>query len=435
MGKGQELYNRAKQLIPGGTQLLSKRPEMFLPNLWPSYYKKAKRCVVIDLDDNKYIDCSYMGIGACILGYADKDIDVAVKDAVDKGNMTTLNVPEEVELAEILLDIHKWADCVRYARTGGEATSIAVRIARAYSGKDKIMFCGYHGWHDWYLSANLAKDSALDGHLLSGLEPKGVPRALTGNAIPFEYNKVEAFKEKFEKHVDEIGVIVMEPVRNFAPEKEFISIIEQYSKQYNIPLVVDEITAGFRLNKGGAHLLYGLHPDIAIFAKGMSNGYPMAAIIGKKDIMNTAQVSFISSTYWTDRIGPAAAIATIKKMMANDVQDHIVKMGKKVQDGWKRLSDKHGLNLHTSGLYPLSHFGFEKDPLHLKTLFTQLMLEKGYLATTAFYLSYAHTDEIIDKYINACDEVFAVIAKSIKNDNYKDMLKGPVCHSGFQRLN
>jgi len=180
MGKSQELYRKAKKIIPGGTQLLSKRPEMFLPELWPAYYDKAKGCEVWDLDGKKYIDMSTMGVGSCILGYADDDVNKAVKSAVDRGNMCTLNAPEEVELAELLLKLHPWAEMVRYARTGGESMMIAVRIARAKSGKDTVLFCGYHGWHDWYLSSNLADEKSLDGHLLPGLNPLGVPRALKG---------------------------------------------------------------------------------------------------------------------------------------------------------------------------------------------------------------------------------------------------------------
>ena len=159
MGKGQDLYKKAKKIIPGGSMLLSKRPEMFLPENWPSYYSKAKGCEVWDLDDNKYYDFAGMGVTACILGYADDDVDNAVKNAINNGSMNTLNSFEEVELAEKLIDIHPWAEMIRFARTGGEACAIVIRIARAASSKDHIAFCGYHGWHDWYLSANLSDGS------------------------------------------------------------------------------------------------------------------------------------------------------------------------------------------------------------------------------------------------------------------------------------
>ena len=435
MGIAQTLYKKAKKLIPGGTQLLSKRPEMFLPDLWPAYYEKAKGCRVWDLDGNKYTDMSYMGIGASILGYADKDVDSAVKTAVDKGSMCTLNCPEEVELAELLCKLHPWAEMVRYARTGGEAMAIAVRIARAKTGKDLVLFCGYHGWHDWYLSANLADNKALDGHLLPGLKPKGVPRVLKNSAIPFSYNNIKGFLSLVDKYKNKIGTVVMEPVRNYYPEKGFLETIREMTEKLKIVLIFDEITSGWRLNLGGAHLKLGVNPDIAVFGKGISNGYPMAAIIGKSEVMEVAQETFISSTYWTERIGPVAALATIRKLKERDVPSHLINIGKKIQNGWRESAEKNRLKISVSGIYPLGHFSFNyEDPLILKTLFTQLMLERGFLATDSFYASYAHREKNVEKYLEVVDEVFEFIARAIKENKVKKYLKGPICHSGFRRL-
>lgn len=436
MGKSQELYKKAKKIIPGGTQLLSKRPEMFLPDLWPAYYSKAKGCEVWDLDGNKYTDMSYMGIGACVLGYADSDINKAVSFAIKNGSMTTLNAPEEVELAELLLNLHPWAKMVRYARSGGEAMAVAVRIARAKTGKDKILFCGYHGWHDWYLAANLGDNKALDGHLLPGLSPKGVARELKGSSLTFRYNDIDGFLKTIEAHKNSIGVIVVEPIRNKFPQKGFLEKIREVSNNLGIVLVFDEITAGFRLSPGGAHLVLGVNPDIAVFAKGISNGYPMAAIIGTEDVMQFAQDSFISSTYWTERIGPCAAIAAIKKFKKLSVHKYLQKIGKEVQKGWAKLAKKHDLNICVSGIMPLGHFVFQyPNPLVLKTLFTQLMLERGFLAANAFYASFAHKPKHINKYLNATDESFAIIAKAIKSGKPENCLKTTTCHSGFVRLN
>ena len=435
MGLSQDLYKKAKKLIPGGTQLLSKRPEMFLPDFWTAYYEKAKGCRVWDLDGNKYTDMSYMGIGASILGYADKDVDSAVKTAVDKGSMCTLNCPEEVELAELLCKLHPWAEMVRYARTGGEAMAIAVRIARAKTGKDLVLFCGYHGWHDWYLSANLADNKALDGHLLPGLKPKGVPRVLKNSAIPFSYNNIKGFLSLVDKYKNKIGTVVMEPVRNYYPEKGFLETIREMTEKLKIVLIFDEITSGWRLNLGGAHLKLGVNPDIAVFGKGISNGYPMAAIIGKSEVMEVAQETFISSTYWTERIGPVAALATIRKLKERDVPSHLINIGKKIQNGWRESAEKNRLKISVSGIYPLGHFSFNyEDPLILKTLFTQLMLERGFLATDSFYASYAHREKNVEKYLEVVDEVFEFIARAIKENKVKKYLKGPICHSGFRRL-
>lgn len=436
MNSGVELYKRAKELIPGGTQLLSKRPELFLPDQWPSYYSKSKGGNIWDLDGNKYEDFVTMGIGACVLGYANDTIDNAVVEALRKGNMTSLNVPEEVELAEKLIEIHPWADMVRYARSGGEAMTVAVRIARAYSGKDKIMFCGYHGWHDWYLAANLNEDKALDGHLLPGLEPKGVPRALTGTAMPFKFNDLEDFNAVLQKNRDAVGVIVLEIIRNDEPMPQFLKAISTAAKENGIVFIVDEITSGWRLNYGGAHLLYDVDPDIAVFGKTTSNGYPFGAIIGKRSTMQAAQETFISSTYWTDRIGTVAALATIKEMKRLDISSHLTRIGRIVQDGWRELLLEFNIPHIIFGIPPLSHFGFlHEDAQILKTFFTQEMLKKGYLASTVLYTSLGHSDESVQKYLFACREVFCKIEDLMKQGNTKDILSGPVSHAGFKRLN
>ncbi|MDD5593359.1 MAG: aminotransferase class III-fold pyridoxal phosphate-dependent enzyme [Candidatus Margulisbacteria bacterium] len=435
MGLSQEKYHRAKRIIPGGTQLLSKRPEMFLPDLWPAYYEKAKGCYIWDLDGNRYLDMSYMGIGAAILGYADDDVDSAVKAAVDKGGMTTLNAPEEVELAELLIELHPWAEMARYARTGGEAMAIAVRIARAATGKDKVLFCGYHGWHDWYLAANLESEGSLDGHLLPGLSPLGVPRGLAGTSIPFNYNNTDEFLQIIAKHKGSVGTVVMESIRNHYPDQEFIETIRRVTEELGIVLIFDEITAGWRLNLGGAHLNFNVNPDLAVFGKGMSNGYPMAAIIGRKKVMQKAQDTFISSTYWTERLGPVAALATIEKMRKNNVSRRLIEAGEKVKAGWAAAAERNGLKIEVSGIAPLGHFSFNyPNQIAAKTLFTQIMLEKGFLATTAFYASYAHTDGQIAEYLAAVDQAFALIGKALENNSVEKQLKGPLSHTGFKRL-
>jgi glutamate-1-semialdehyde 2,1-aminomutase len=431
---GVNLWNKAKNLIPGGTQLLSKRPDQFLPEFWPSYYKKAKGVEVWDLDRNKFVDMSIMGVGACILGYADDDVNKAVKEAIDLGSMSTLNCVEEVELAELLLKLHPWADMVRYARTGGEAMAVAIRIARAYSGKEKVAFCGYHGWHDWYLAANLADDSNLDGHLLPGLKPAGVPRGLKGTAYPFNYNSINELEEIVEKN--DIGVIVMEPIRNYEPEDDFLDNVRKIANEIDAVFIFDEITSGWRLNVGGAHSLYNVQPDIAVYGKAMSNGFPMAAIVGKHDVMNAAQDTFISSTYWTDRIGPAASLVTICKMQENNVPAHLSRIGSLINAGWDKLAKEHNLKINIEGILPLTHFSFDyKDSLTLHTLFTQEMLKRGYLASKAVYVSYCHSEECVETYLENVSEVFEIIKQALVQNNARDLLEGPTANNGFKRLN
>lgn len=436
MGKGQKLYQHAKTMIPGGTQLLSKRPEMFLPDFWPAYYSRAKGCEVWDLDENHYYDVSYMGIGANTLGYANDEVDAAAKDAIDRGGMCTLNAPEEVYLAEKLLSLHPWAGGIRYAKAGGEAMSMAVRIARAYTQRDVVLFCGYHGWHDWYLSANIADDKALNDHHIAGLHPLGVPKGLSETSIPFHYNDIEEFIRLSERYKERLAAVVMEPIRNDWPKPEFMEIILETTRGHGAVVLFDEITAGFRLCAGGSHLILGYTPDIAVFAKGLTNGYPLSAIIGKKEIMEASQETFISSTFYTERVAFAATLKAVEVYERERVWEKQIAYGKQIKEGWKRLAEKHDISIAVGGIDPLPHFEVKcKEPLVYKTYFVQEMLKKGFLASTAFYTSYAHSKEIIVKYLQAVDDVFGEMEKITANKKLSEYLDGPICHTGFGRLN
>lgn len=433
--KCKELQKEAVELIPGMTQLLSKRPDRFSRGIWPTYFAQAKGVEVTDLDGNKYLDFSIGGIGATVLGYADEDVNKAVIDVINKGSATTLNPPEEVELAKKLIELHPWAQMARFARSGGEAMAVAVRIARVATKKDKIVFCGYHGWMDWYLAANLGKKEALDEHWIKGLNPNGVPKGLKDTAIPFLYNNIEDFNKAIEKAGDDLAAIVMEPIRNFEPTKEFIEAIHEMAKKKNIPLIIDEISAGFRICNGGAHLKLGFKPDIAIFSKALGNGFPISAVIGKKWVMQFAQEAFITSTNWTERVGNVAALAMINKFVKNDVSKHLVKIADMVWQGWEELAKKHDLKIHIGGFKPMIHFGFEQNHSTNIAYFTQEMLKKGFLASGGFYSMYAHKEEHVRKYLNAVDEVFADLSVLIKNNKVGEKLEGQIVQEGFGRIN
>lgn len=415
--------------------LLSKRPEMFLPENWPSYYSKSKGCTVWDLDGNEFLDLSIMGIGTNVLGYAHDEVDAAVVETVRKGNMTTLNCPEEVELAERLVQLNPWADMVRFARSGGEANAIAIRIARAAAGKDKVAICGYHGWHDWYLSANLSTSESLSGHLLPGLDPVGVPQDLAGTVFPFNYNDFEAL-EKLVREQD-IGVIKMEVSRNKGPENNFLQKVRELATSRNIVLVFDECTSGFRQTFGGLHQLYGVEPDMAMYGKTLGNGYAITAVVGKRAVMEAAQKTFISSTFWTERIGPTAAIKTLEVMEREKSWEYITETGRQIAARWQEMAARHGLELSTAGLPALISFSFASDDhLKYKTLITQEMLKRGFLASNSVYVSMAHTEPILEKYFGELEGVFQVIADCEKGKkNVNELLEGPVCHAGFKRLN
>jgi len=433
MGKGQKLYSKAKQIVAGGNMLLSKRPEMFLPEQWPSYFSKSKGCEVWDLDGKKYIDTLMMP-GTNSLGYNYEEIDEAVKETINSGNMSTLNAPEEVELTERLVELHPWADMARFARSGGEANSVAIRLARAASGKDNVAFCGYHGWHDWYLASNLSDSKGLDGHLLPGLDPHGVPKNLKDSVHPFEYNNFDKLEELVK--TKNIGVIKMEVYRNKEPENNFLHRVRKLANEHNIVLVFDECTSGFRKNFGGLHKLYDVEPDVAMFGKALGNGYAVTAVLGKREVMQAAEKSFISSTFWTERIGSSAALATLKAMVKEKSWEKITSMGEEINKEWIKLSQEYELPITISGLAALTTFTFKsKNALAYKTLITQEMLKKGYLAATAVYVCTAHTPEIIKTYLENLKPLFQTIKECEEGRDIMTLLEGPIAHGGFKRLN
>jgi len=432
--EGKKLWKRAIKSIPGGNGLLSKRPDRYAPDIWPTYFSKAKGISIWDLEGNKYTDMAQMGIGTCILGYADDYVDNNVKQAIDKGINTTLNCPEEVLLAEKLLELNPFAGGVKFARSGGEAMSIAVRIARAYNGKNKIAFSGYHGWHDWYLATNLVGDK-LGSHLLSGLEPKGVPDGLKNTIYPFNYNNLEELEEICNNN--DIGVIVIEGARYDFPTKEFLNGITKISKQKNITIIVDEITSGWRLTDGGVYKLYDFEPDIVVYGKALGNGYAISAIVGKEKVMDSSQDTFISSTFWTERVGFVAALSTIEKLTQHKVWEYLINTGQHIGDKWKEISEKYNLNIEVTDFKPLITFKFQYGELNsaLYTLFIQEMLKRKYIASNSIYLSYAHKDVEIQKYLRIIDEVFKYIKECIDTNTVLDVLETKIKNEGFKRLN
>jgi len=434
LGSGQKLWNRAKKIIPGGNMLLSKRSEMFLPGKWPAYFSKAKGCHVWDLDGIKYTDMSIMGIGTNILGYGNSEVDDAVLETVKNGNMSTLNCPEEVYLAEKLVDLHPWADMVKLARSGGEANAIAVRIARAATGKDKIAICGYHGWHDWYLSANLTTTNSLSGHLLPGLDPKGVPLSLKDTTFPFNYNNYEELENLVLKH--DIGIVKMEVTRNKGPENDFLKKVRKLTEDRGIILIFDECTTGFRQTLGGIHKLYDVVPDMAMFGKALGNGYAITAVVGKKEIMDAAQSTFISSTFWTERIGPVAALKTIEIMEKTKSWEKITSTGLEIKRRWGELANKYDLKLNQWGIPALSGFTFDSiNSTAYKTLITQEMLKNRFLAANSIYVCVDHSNDIIDEYFELLNPIFNKIKQCEDGEDINKLLDGSICQEGFKRLN
>ena len=431
--KEKRIWDNAIKIIPGGNGLISKRPERFLPGFWPTYYKSSKGIKIKAINGKTYLDFAQMGFGTSTLGYANSSIDRDVKKAINTGITTTLNCPEEYLFAKELLKIDKFADQVRFAKGGGEAMSIAIRLARASTGKDEIAFSGYHGWHDWYLATNLKNKKNLNKHLLQGLEPKGVPKKLKGTIHPFEYGNIKQINDIIKNK--NIGTIVLEGARYMQPQKNFVKEINKICKRNKIILIVDEITSGWRQTVGGSYKITGFKPDIAVYGKGIANGYPISVIIGKKKIMNEATNTFISSSAWTEKIGFVAGLSSIKFFKKKKVHRHIIKIGKKVQKGWLDLANKNNLKIRTNDFISLCSFFFDYGELNEKlyTVFTQEMLKYKYIANNSVYVSYAHKAKDVSRYLYFCNKVFKKINLDIKNN--KIPLTGKTRTMAFKRLN
>jgi glutamate-1-semialdehyde 2,1-aminomutase len=431
----QKLWRRANVLIPSGNMLISKNPNLYLPNKWPTYFKKSKKISVWDLKNQKYTDMATMGVGTNILGYANSQIDKSVQNVLKKGTMTTLNCYEEVYLAEKLVAMHPWSEMVKFARTGGEANSISIRIARAASSKDNIAFCGYHGWHDWYLSSNLGNKNNLDEHLISSLNPLGVPNNLKNTAFPFSYGDFKTLEKLIKKR--NIGIIKMEVCRSSKPDISFLKKVRNIATKKKIILIFDECTSGFRESFGGLQKKINIKPDILILGKALGNGYPITAVLGKKEIMEYAEKTFISSTFWTDRIGPTAAIKTLEIMEKVKSWEKITKMGNYLNNQWKKIAKENNLNIKIEGLPAISKFTIKSNNFNAyKTFITQEMLKKKFLASNTVYLSIYHDKKIINEYLSILNDLFGVIKKCESgNENIFNKLEGPVAKKPFERLN
>jgi glutamate-1-semialdehyde 2,1-aminomutase len=433
MNKGQKLLKQAKKIIPGGNQLLSKRSEMFLPGYWPVYYKKAKGTKIWDLENNIYHDFAGMGVTSAILGYSDNDLNNAINAGLKRGSMTTLNSTEEVDLAKELIKIHKWSNMAKFCKSGGEACMVAIRIARGFSKKQNIAFCGYHGWHDWYLAANMSNSKNLDKQLLPGLDTKGVSKSFKGSIMPFYYNDIKSLERLFNKKKNNIGVVIMEPTRGIKSHNKFLENVKKLTKKNKAILIFDEITSGFKDNYGGIHLKLKVNPDMAIFGKSIGNGYPISAIIGKRNIMESSQGTFISSTMWTESLGFVAARETLKKLKKFNINKRISSNGVYLKSELLKLATKNKLNMTVSGLNSILYLSFNyPNNSEILTFFTQEMLKKGFLTGSQIFISFKHKKNIIDKYLKAANNIFYKIHIFINKKKFP--LKGQIKHTTFRRL-
>jgi len=418
-----KIWKQAQKIIPGGNSLLSKRPERFLPYNWPIYFSKAEGIEVWDLNNIKYIDMSLMGVGTATLGYTNKYVDKNVSKVIKKGINTTLNCLEEFQLAKKILKYDDFADQVKFARGGGEAMSMAVRLARASNQRTKIAFSGYHGWHDWYLAANLQNNKNLNNHLLKNLIPLGIPKELKGSTIPFKFNDFDQINKiaKSEK----LSAIVIECGRYNYLSKDFAKKLNKLCSKNKICLIIDEITTGWRETNGGLYKLLNLKPDIVVYGKSIGNGYAISVIVGKKKYMKFADKTFLSSVAWTERIGFTAGISVIDFFTKKRVAEHLIKMGNIVKKGWLHSAKKNKILIEIGEIKTIPTFRFKYSNYNEKlyTLFTDLMLKEKYLATNAIYLSHKHNLGYIKKYLIVVEKVFKKIGNILKNKKNLNKIK------------
>ena len=425
---GIKLYNYAKKIIPGGTTLFSKRSELYLPNKWPAYFTKAKESNVWDLRGIKYLDM-FCAVGTSILGYSNIKINKSISEVIRKGNMTTLNCPEEVYLAKQIIKHHPWASMAKFTRGGGEANAVAIRIARSNTKKKNVAFCGYHGWHDWYLSANINSKKNLDQHLMSGLNYDGIPDNLKDTSFPFPYNNFQYLSKLIVKK--NIGIIKMEVMRNMNPQNDYLQKIRNICNEKKIILIFDECTSGYRENMGGIHLKFKINPDIAIFGKALGSGFAINAIIGKEKIMQKAENTFISSTFWGERIGYTAALSSINEFKRLKVFKKINDNGKMIKNIWSNLSKKNNVPIKVMGTNGIPSFEFCNDHAKNKTFLTQEMLKNKILATNIVYINIFHNKNNIKRYADILNKIFY----DISTKNIKKILKSKVCYKPINRIN
>ena len=432
---GYKLFSYAKTIIPGGSQLFGKRAELYAPGLWPSYYKSAKGCEITDLNGKKYFDFTMVGTGTSVLGYSNDKVNSAVNKAIKNGSISTLNNIEEVELAEKLIKLHPKMGMVRYARSGGEILSIAIRIARAHTKKDFVAICGYHGWHDWYLSSNLKNKKNLDNHLLPNLGANGIPSSMKGLTVPFEFNNINNLENILRKNPNNFAAVIIEPFRDNGPENGYLKKVKSLSKKYGAVLIFDEVTSGFRETLGGMYKKTDVVPDLVTFGKAISNGIPMSALLGKKNIMKSFQSTFISSTYWGDRTGPAAALATIDFMKKNNVGNYLRKTGLRLKEILKNAADNSDLDITITGVPSLLSYKLNVPnwPLSL-TFIISSMLKKGILSNDRIYSNFSHTSKAINKFDKALNETFYDLSKKIKKNKLEASVPFGIKKMGFNKV-
>jgi glutamate-1-semialdehyde 2,1-aminomutase len=434
--RSMEVYERAKAVIPGITQLISRRPTRAALGSSPIYAERAKGCRIWDIDGNEYVDWT-SAVGPIILGYADDVVDNAVKEQIDKGSIYSIVHETGVELAEELVRIVPSAEMVRFAKGGGEGCTIAVRIARGFTGRDKVLFCGYHGWHDWYQAANIGSEK-LATHLFNGIEPIGVPQALEGTSIPFEQDNLDMLEDLLKQHAGEVACIIMEPMRSELPPEGYLQAVRDLATRHQVVLIFDEVSCGFRIALGGVQEYVGVTPDMSVFAKAISNGYPMSAVVGKREVMEPAAQMFISSAYWDDNIGQVAALTTLRELQRRDAVAHFARIGAAFKERINQVVQDVGVDAECVGhaAHPGIRFHLDDAEMAKKvaTLFVQENAKRGLILSMGFFFNMAHDDAALDYTESKVRETLGIIKEGLDGSRLDELLEGELQEDSFRRL-
>ncbi len=421
--KSQELLNRELKVSPLAAQTFSKSYRYFCQGVAPSYMDYGEGCYIYDVDGNKFID--YMcALGPITVGYNEPSVNEAVINQVNKFASGSLQSELEVKLAEKLCEIVPCAEMVRFVKNGGDATTAAIRLARAFTGREMVLMSGYHGMHDWSIGAS-------KNH-------KGVPKAVRKLTLNFIYNDLEDLESKLRKH--DVAAVILEPIQSNGPEEGYLQGVKELAHKYGALLIFDEVVSGFRYALGGGSEMFGVVPDLAALGKGMANGYPISAVAGRKDILQQIEQGvFVSTTFGGDSISMAAALATIKILEQTGFYEHITHIGTIQRDGIDNLIHKYGLEdvISVNGLPAHAGVSFEGHGalsyLDVQSVYSQVMVKNGILVFSIYNLNKSHTEKEAEAYLKATDEAFALIKVAVEKDSVDHILKGCKVNPVFKR--
>lgn len=412
--KSVSQLKRAELTIPLGSQTFSKSRTQYPVGISPLYATKGKGAYIWDLDGNKYIDL-VNSLAAITLGYGDKKLDSAVRKQLNSGVILSLPSMLEAEVAEMIVELVPSAEMVRFSKNGSDATAAAIRLARAYTGRDHIIMCGYHGWHDWYVGSTSRN--------------KGIPSATSELTHTFEFNNIDSLRKLCDSYKGQVAAVIMEPMNSAYPLPNFLSQVKELTAKIGAVLIFDEVITGFRFSSGGAQQLFNVTPDLSTFGKGIANGFPLSAVVGKKEIMLEMENVFLSGTFGGELLSLAAAKYVLGKHLNENICNDLKNKGEllelKVNEAINQNNLKNIISLsgHPTWKFINWHATEEYSQAELKTYFLQEIFQEGVLVLNSHNISQAHTDKIIKRISNSYFRVFEKINQVLKKGILREELK------------